>query len=231
MDTLETSTPKKIGKCMSRIAFALCFAVVIAIVGGATTAYFCKLSRPYLSHPVSSSDRVELFLSDGDYMAGDPLFGYPAPLENYIPIFTLKRNDDVPIYDWIDESVTAQYYLSLYDEDGVRQKALFLMRISENAFEASISDVFFEKYLEAKGFLEEECAIKGVNINDFRLIQVPTEGAEVIIANTSGGFFGVLYRRPATGLYINMPPEGFYDYLDRLLNEEELRDLFLLVSR
>jgi len=171
-------------------------------------------------------------LLDEDYIiVGDPLFRYDAPLENYIPIFNLRRNDDASIYDWIDESATAQYYLPLYGEDGVRQKIFFLMRTSEDVFEASRADVFFEGYLEAKTFLEEECAARGVSINSFRLIQVSDEGKEVIIANTDGGLFGVLYNRPMSGGYESLPPEGLYDYLDRFLNEDELRDLFLLASR
>ena len=220
-----------------RIVFVLCLIAVIAIASSVTLHL---LSRPSLSHPISAND---ILIIDEDYTVrvGDAIFGYEAPLENYISVFNFQKNDKDSIFEWGTRGDVAKYHLYLRDEDGALKGVVFMRRISENAFSATSSlylgGGFFEDYMSAVTLIENHCTAKGISIYGFRPMMINDGEIMVLLADTSSGVIGVTYEMvshgglfwPFTG---NTPPE--YDFsptLLRVAEDQELRDLFLLVSR
>ena len=202
---------------------ALLFCICAVILLG-------KMLEPDLSHPASISDRLDI--TDLGYVnVGEPLFELNAPLENYIPIYSFKWGSGT-IYYWVNERAASEYWLPLYSHDGTLLRTLYLVRVSDDVFRATESSpelvsVFFEMYLSAKEKLINECSLKGVAINSFRLMK--HEGGDILLANTSEGILGVLYNQTPVGMMVlpfYTPPDyGFSENTDRVLTEQELREI------
>jgi len=221
---------------MSRIVLIICLAVAVAIAGVTT---FYLLSRPDLSHPISASDIIVID-EDRAFRAGDPIFGYSAPLESYIPVFDFERNDESSIFDWGARSNPARYGLLLHDEDGDLRGSIFMVRDSEYSFSATSSFYlggdFFRHYQEAVVLIKEYCAAADVEICSFRSMVINDGEVILILADTSDGVMGVAYEMISFGAILwpftrNFVPE--YDFgptLFAVTKEQELRDLFILVD-
>lgn len=228
MDTLNNQLQKKLKGSGFNIMFTLCLVIAITIIGIAIMCFYVFFKQD-LSQPITASDKLDIS-EVGYVLVGDSLYGCPAPLENYIQLFTYRKNDDETIYNWIDEKATARYYLPLYD-NGVLKKTFFLTRVSEEVFEANPCPSSFEEYLSAKKQVEDECATRGADIAGFRIIIV-TGGTFVILTDTTEGILGVLFNSAPDGSTDGKPQR--YPYSENagiIMNEQELRYMFTVSSK
>jgi len=209
-----------------------CLVIVLVLVVGSAT-YFYMLHCPDLNRPVATGDKIDLsLLNEESVMVGAPLFGYPAPLESYIPVFTFKKNEGVSLFEWVDGRARAEYYLPLYSYEELR-RVLFLRRTSSDVFSVYTQEHpnrILEDYLSAKMLLEEKVAIRGASINDFRLIRITEGEVLMVLADTSDGIFGVMnYSMQSGGAllwpFARNPSHNFTSSIGKVMNERELRNV------
>jgi len=208
------------------------FAVLsVAIIIIAIVAVFNML-QPDLSQPISANDTLTFASYDGDSSAGDPLLGYPAPLENFLPIYEFRKRDDEPIFNWFDESSPRAYWLPLYDDDGLLRRTFFFTRVSEDTFysadpQPELISSRFSVRMRAERAITAECNPRGIVINSFRHLSHP--GGNMVLADTSEGTMGMLLDPTTGGMllfpFFSPPDYGFFENADRVLNEQELRDI------
>lgn len=180
--------------------------------------------KPDLSKPITTNDRLDVY-DIGNVSVGDPLYGCPAPLENYIQLFTYKIKEKETVFNWVDEKATTRYLLPLYKEN-VLKKVLFLTRVSDDVFEANEA-YNFEEYLSAKKQIENECVKLGVRVSKFR-ITIVTGGTYVILVDTDKGILGILFNPAPSGLKNGKPPKYNYSRnAGRIMNEQDLREMFI----
>jgi len=146
---------------------------------------------------------------DSYIWAGQTIYGYSAPLENYVEILPVKTRGKDNLESWIDTKSPSDYFLPLYDAGGNLHKAFWLTRTTENTlFLSSDFRIEFKGYLAAKAQVQKACDSAGRKIESWQLLS--QFGAYMIVANTNCGVYGELFCQVpgggVTGPDIKPPP-------------------------
>jgi len=129
---------------------------------------------------------------DSYIWAGQAIYGFPAPLENYVEILPVKTQGGDSLESWIDTKMPPDYFLPLYDKKGNLYKAFWLTRTSKNTlFLSSDFRNEFKNYLAAKTQVQEVCTTAGRKVLSWQLLS--QFGAYMIVANTDHGAYGELF--------------------------------------
>ena len=159
---------------------------------------------------------------------GDDLFGYPAPLENFIKIHKRGSSGGDSAKSWIDEGASASYMLPLYsDKDFVDSFSVW--RISSNTFRATPDPLYLD-YIEAIEYLEKYHSCIDMPI-DYKVIRFDTViFAHLLYVSWEDNSVGKIFSYMLGGDYNSEKDfSSEFDlsfYLGRALTEEEIVQLF-----
>lgn len=159
--------------------------------------------------------------------AGNNLFGYPAPLENFIKIYEIGDSGGDTVESWIDEGATASYILPLYDDEDF-VAAFFVLRTSYNMFFAPQNNYLYFDYLQAKKYLGEHQSLLEDGV-ECRIFCFGAGRGLILYADWGDVSAGKVFSYwPSCGSPEDGEPEPFNlnPYVNRVLSEEEILQLF-----
>ena len=157
--------------------------------------------------------------------AGSDLFGYPAPLENFIKIYRIGNSGEGTIESWINEDASS-YILPLYSDEGFVD-SFNVWRISSNTFRATPDPLYLD-YIKTREHLEKYQPHLE-NIVDYKIIRLDVGiFAHVLYANWENGSAGKIFSYMLCGSpdENELQPFNLEPYLNRVLSEKEIVQLF-----
>jgi len=162
---------------------------------------------------------------------GDPLFGYEAPLDNYLRTYSfgLRGIDtdieeaDSDLKDWVNTLAPARYFLPLYDDEGNLARTLLIWREQPNMLMAHSFDEDYRDYLSTKAELSSYLAVLGKTVQESRVYW--TWIGALVLAETDAGSYGQFFTDYAAQGSEDLP-YSFDTLQGQVLNEEELVNIF-----
>lgn len=216
---------------VSKMAIAA-LPIVVAIFG--FIAFSMSLFSEDFSRPISDRDGIViawecLFLSklDCEYtgceiqvLAGEDIFGYAAPLENFIRVFPARSSGGNTVQSWADKSGIATYILPLFDEDGDFVTSLYVSRFDRDAFSTSLNRTRDAEYFEVKNCIREmHNSLEG----GFKILQ--GNQVHIIYSEADAGVTGKI------SWYSQSSVESVESFVGRILTEEEIVQMLKELSR
>jgi len=162
--------------------------------------------------------------------AGQPIFGYEAPLSNYQQIWTLGRSGDprggldVPenadsIKEWIDDEAAVRYFLPLYDDEGELQDSLLVWREQHTTLIAHSFNQGYADYLDAKRRFENYLAFADKPVTSTQVYW--TWIGAFILGETDKGGFGKFFSDFGVSPGLSLP-YNYEELAGRVIPEAEL---------
>ena len=202
------------------------------------SACHLTVTRYNLARPANNQDWLLIWkdpeeatsglIQNPDYRirAGEPIFGYAAPLDNYLPIsrINLEKRGAETVESWTDIEAPASYFLPLYDEEGNWWvHALLLWREQHAVLIAHSFDVDYLKYISVKEQLESHLALEGIAVTQYHIFA--TWIGFFVLAETDEGLFGQFFSD------FGVPedeesPYTFEVLQGQILSEEEIVHVF-----
>jgi heme-degrading monooxygenase HmoA len=147
------------------------------------------------TYPTSVNDYISVETSCGGMSTpirvGDDIFGYPAPLESYIPIYRIKWGSEEKYIDrWLSLESDRAYYIPVRDLSGRLEMSFYAMR-GYYGYSAWRNDEAFFAYLSARERLEGHFNRKSINVLDRRIVF--DLGMNILVAETDAGVHGMIY--------------------------------------
>jgi len=228
------------------LSAVLCASLLLA--GCALTAQRYDLAKPINSEDwllvwEDSAQVTTGFLQSPDMRVhvGEPLFGYPALLGDYVEVLTIGEHGGNTISSWIDDTAPAMYFLPLWGDSEVwasapdqcsqQIAAMFVWRESHNTLLAHRFDEQFEAYLAARWQLEhflDAGEYEAAQPDDHEILWSLLGGIALVRAEsgTYGWFFSDYYADE----YL-MQFHDFEELSSQVMTETELIELFQLMSK
>ena len=155
--------------------------------------------------------------------AGEEIFGYAAPLENFIRLFPVTSSGGDAVGSWADKGGIATYILPLFDEDGNFVTSFYISRVESDAFSASQNRVRHAEYFEAKNHIKEVHNFAG---GGFKILQ--GSQAHIIYVEADIGVVGKICWH-SQGSIENI--KGTESFTGRILTEKDIVQLLRELSR
>lgn len=237
------------------VTAALCTLIAtLLLLGG------CNLStqRYDLSRPVNDQDWLMIWEEPADVntgafqtpdfriRVGQPIFGYEAPLSNYIPIYPIGAAGGDTVQSWIDLEAPAMYFLSLFEDksdDAITnnepsydrtedanissstqdlkgwRRTLLVWREQHAALVAHSFDEPYLQYLSALDYLTSQLQLDGKLVQDHQIYW--TWIGIFVLVDTDEGSYGKFFSDYA--VLENQDVEySFEELKDRILPESEI---------
>ena len=237
----QSKNPKRSSsKLVAAIPTIALITTAIALLASTTLLSACHLTvtRYNLARPANNQDWLLIWkdpeeatsglIQNPDYRirAGEPIFGYAAPLDNYLPIsrINLEKRGEKTVESWVDSEAPASYFLPLYDEEGPWwTHALLLWREQHAVLIAHSFDDDYLKYISVKEQLESHLALEGIAVTQHRIFA--TWIGFFVLAETEEGAYAQFFSD------FGVPEDEEAPYTlevlqGKVLSEEEIVHIF-----
>ena len=239
MKTKSKNPKRNSSKLVAAIPTIALITAAIVLLASATLLSACHLTvtRYNLARPANSQDWLLIWedpeeatsglIQNPDYRirAGEPIFDYAAPLDNYLPVsrINLERQGADTLESWVDIEALASYFLPLYDEGGDWTRALLLWREQHTVLIAHSFDDDYQKYLEVKEQLDSYLATTGKTVTQHHIFA--TWIGFFLLAETEEGIYAQFFSD------FGVPedeesPYTFEVLQGQVLSEEEIVHVF-----
>jgi len=221
-------------------------ALCILFMGSLAMLSGCNLNaqRYDLARPANTMDWLLIWEDPEEVTSGvgqnpdvrvrvdDSIFGYEAPLDNYLSIYSIGLRD--PYYAdveevlsgleaWVDSLAPARYFLPLYDDEGNLARALLIWREQPNMLMSHSFDEGYGDYLSVRAELSDYLVAQGKTVQESRVYW--TWIGALVLAETEVGNYGQFFTDYAAQGSQGLP-YSFYTLQGQVLSEQELVDIF-----
>ena len=161
--------------------------------------------------------------------AGEPFFGYPAPLENYLEVLPIGEEGDDTILSWVDDFAPVYYFVPLYEENGTLAGAMFAWRETGNTLLAHRFDDEYASYLATRDHLDCYLGLQEAQARQAEHQILWTLLGSVALVKTDAGTYGQFF----SDYYAEENLSQLHDFdilSSKVMRESELVQLFETMS-